>query len=80
MIKDKILIPNESAQEFDLMQIALAIKASTLDGALGCWLLDNEIIPNSGGCSLSILCDGIDKLAKWYVKQTTKVINSYSFD
>jgi hypothetical protein len=79
MIKDKIMVSNQSAQEFDKMQIALAIKNSTLEDALTCSLLINEVISHCSYCSLKPLCDEIDQLADWYARKTTEIINSYDF-
>ena len=80
MINDKITVSNQSVQEFDKMQIALAIKNSTLEDALTCSLLINEVIDHCSSCRLKSICDKIDDLAAWYANQTTIPIKSFSFD
>lgn len=59
MLKDKIIVSNHPAQEFDKMQIALAIKNSTLEDSLSCSLLSNEVILSCSSCSLKTICDEI---------------------
>lgn len=80
MIKDKITVSDHPTQEFDKMQMALAIKNSTLEDTLSCSLLVNEVISSCSSCRLKEICDEIDELADWYARQTTHVISSYSFD
>ena len=78
--KDKITVSDLPAQEFDKMQIALAIKNSTLEDNLSCSLLISGVLLSCNYCGLKCLCDEIDDLADWYARKTTKVITCYHFD
>jgi hypothetical protein len=62
------------------MQLALAIRNGTYEDNLSCSLLLNGILPNCKSCTLKLLCDGIDILSENYTKQTTNIVDSFSFD
>ena len=71
---------SKEGEVFDKKQIALAIRNSTFDDALGCSLLDEGILNKCEGCNLKYICDGIDQVIDSYVEKTTEVINNFSFE
>ena len=79
MINDSIVLGTEDNSSFDKMQIALAIRNSTYEGGLCCILLENNVLKDCKSCNLKPICDGIETVAKGYLADTTKVVNSFSF-
>ena len=79
MLKDKIIVDTE-ASSFDKMQLALAIRNSTYEDELGCSILDNGLLKNCDSCSLKSICEKIDEVAEDYLKSTTEVVSSFSFN
>ncbi|MNN88573.1 hypothetical protein D3C81_2062800 [compost metagenome] len=79
MINDKIIITNNKSQNFDKMQIALAIKNSTYDDSLNCSLLENGVIKDCNICNLKRICDGIEEIATDYYDSTTEVVGTFNF-
>lgn len=69
---------NEEVEVFDKKEIALAIRNSTYNDELKCSLVDQNIIKGCESCSLKDICDGIDAVADDYIKNTTKVVNSFT--
>lgn len=80
MIRDEIKINSEEGKVFDKKQIALAIRNSTFEDALGCSLLNDGILNKCEGCSLKYICDGIDQVVNDYVEKTTEVVNNFNFE
>lgn len=79
MIKEKAMVPNDEGQNFDKMQIALAIKNSTFNEGLSCSLLSNNIIDSCNVCNLDCICEKLALIAKEYVHNTRTVINTFKF-
>ena len=79
MIKDNIILGTEDSKGFDKMEIALAIRNSTYEGELQCCLLENAVINSCDACNLRSICEGLEKVAQDYLVDTTKVVNSFSF-
>ena len=80
MVNDEIKVTTEYNEYYDKKDIAMVIRDSTLDSELGCSLLDEEIRMNCEGCSLKSICDSIDEIAEAYVKETTNVVSSFTFE
>ena len=80
MVNDEIKVTTEYNEYYDKKDIAMVIRDSTLDSELGCSLLDEEIRMDCNGCNMKNICDGIDQIAKAYIKETTKVVSSFKFD
>ena len=80
MIRDEIKIGSEKGECFDKKQIALAIRNSTFNDELRCYLLDDGILNKCEGCSHKYICDGIDQVVDNYVDKTTEVVNSFNFE
>lgn len=79
MIKDKGMVLNDEGQNFDKMQIALAIRNSTFDEGLSCFLLRDNIIDSCNVCNLDCICEKLELIAKEYVHSTPTVINTFRF-
>lgn len=79
MVKDEIKMKDENSEVFDKKQIALAIRNSTLDDELSCSLLEEGILKECQGCSLSDICNEIDKVIDEYVNNNTRVVSSFNF-
>ena len=79
-MKDVIKMRNEKHDEFDKMQLALAIKNCTFNDEMNCSLLPDNILKDCECCQLKIVCDEIDKVAEAYIKKTTKVVSEFNFD
>jgi len=79
VIEDKILVSSEEAQNFDKMQIALAIRNSTYEDNLSCSLLKNGVLKSCEKCSLQFFCEKLEEIAEEYVTMTSTVVNTFSF-
>lgn len=77
MISNKIKI-TEEGEVYDRLSIALVIRNSTYIDDLKCSLMEQNIIKNCESCSLKFICDGIDALEDDYIKNTTKVVSSFT--
>ena len=77
MISNRIKI-TEEGEAYDRKEIALAIRNSTYNDELKCSLVEQNIIKDCDSCSLKFICDGLDGLADYYIKKTTKVVSSFS--
>ena len=77
MISNKIKI-TEEGKVYERKEIALAIRNSTYNDDLKCYLVEQNIIKSCETCSLKFICDGIDGLADDYIKKTTKVVSSFT--
>ncbi len=80
MNEDEIKMTTEYNEYFDKKEIAIVIRDSTLNCQLGCSLMEEEIRMGCEGCSLRSICDGIDEVAVTYIKETTKVVSTFSVD
>ena len=80
MVKNEIKIKSEEGEVFDKKQIAIAIRNSTFDDDLKCSLLEEGILNKCEGCSLKLICDGIDQVVESYVDKTTEVVNNFNFE
>lgn len=79
MIEDKILVSSDEGQNFDKMQIALAIRNSTYEDNLSCSLLKNGVLKSCEHCSLQFFCEKLDIIAEEYVSMTSTVLNIFKF-
>lgn len=79
MIEDKILVSSEEGQNFDKMQIALAIRNSTYEDNLSCSLLKNGVLKSCEKCSLQFFCEKLEAVAKEYINISCNVVNTFSF-
>jgi hypothetical protein len=61
------------------MQIALAIRNSTLEEGLSCSLLSNNIIDSCNVCNLECICEKLEVIAKEYVHNARTVISTFKF-
>ena len=79
MIEDKILVSADEGQNFDKMQIALAIRNSTYEDNLSCSLLKNGVLKSCDHCSLQFLYEKLEEVAEEYITMTSTVVNTFSF-
>ena len=79
MGEDNIIVGEDENRDIDKMQIALMIRDSTYDGELHCGLLENVVINSCDLCNLKSICEGLERVAQDYLIETTKVVNSFSF-
>ncbi|MEG0773859.1 hypothetical protein [Clostridium sp.] len=79
MISDKIMKSSNENENFDKMQIALALRNSTLEDGLNCSLLDSNIIDCCNVCNLECICEKLKAIAEEYIHSKTTVINTFSF-
>lgn len=79
MIEDKILVSSDEGQNFDKMQIALAIRNSTYEDNLRCSLLKNGVLKSCEKCSLQFFCEKLEEVAEEYIAMTSTVVNTFSF-
>ena len=80
MVNDDIKVTTEYSEYYDKKDIAVIIRDSTFDSELGCSLLDEEIRMDCEGCGLKFICEGIEKVAKAYVEENTKVVSNFNVD
>ena len=79
MIKDKIIVESEDSICYDIMQLALAVRNSTYEDELTCYLLENAVLSTCDSCNLKSICEGIEAVAQEYSVSSTKVVSSFSF-
>ena len=79
MIDNNIILGTEEEISFDKMQIALAIRNSTLEGGLQCMLLEDNVLKDCESCNLKPICEGLESLADYYLASIPKVVSSFSF-
>lgn len=79
MIEDKILVSADEGQNFDKMQIALAIRNSTYEDNLSCSLLKNGVLKSCDHCSLQFFCEKLEEVAEEYITMTSTVVNTFNF-
>jgi len=79
VIEDKILVSADEGQNFDKMQIALAIRNSTYEDNLSCSLLKNGVLKSCDHCSLQFLYEKLEEVAEEYITMTSTVVNTFSF-
>lgn len=78
-MNDNIKISDKNAETFDKKQISLAIRNSSLNDTLSCSIKDDMIITSCTECSLTFICDGVDKLSKEYTLETSTILKNFIF-
>lgn len=76
---DYIQIVNWNVMQIDWEKVN-SIRNSTFDDELRCFLLDDGILNKCEWCSLSYICDEINKVVENYVDKTTEVVNNFNFE
>lgn len=79
VIEDKILVSTDEGQNFDKMQIALAIRNSTYEDNLSCSLLKKGVLKNWDHCCLQFFCEKLEEVAEEYITMTSTVVNTFKF-
>lgn len=70
----------DTTKSTDKILIALAIRNETYESNLRCSLLESSILESCSSCTLKLICDEIDATVAKYAKQTTSIVNSFSFN
>ena len=80
MIKNEIKMVAAGNENFDKMQIALAIRNSTLNDEISCSLLEEEVIKSCEICNLKCICEGIGEVVEECIEETTNIVSSFKGD